>query len=98
MPVQLPSAAAAVKDQPQEPDATLTVSADGTFFWNREALPMDAIRPRLISLAAAKPDARLTINGDADARLGAAIELLDATRAAGLTRIMFQTKPVAPTP
>ena len=93
--VQLPGAATAVKDLPVDPDATLTVAADGAFFWNREALPPDMIRSRLATLARQKPDARLIINGDKDARLGAALELLDAVRAAGLTRVNFQTQPAA---
>ena len=56
------------------------------------------IRTRLAALAQQQPDARLPINGDKDARLGAALELLDAVRAAGLTRVSFQTKPAASPP
>ena len=98
IPVQLPGAATAVKDLPADPDATLSVAADGAFFWSREPVSPDMIRTRLAALAQQQPDARLPINGDKDARLGAALELLDAVRAAGLTRVSFQTKPAASPP
>ncbi len=97
LPVQLPSAATAVKEDPQETDVTITitVAADGTLFWNKDALTLTTMHPRLSTLAVQKPDARLVINGDADARLGDAIDILDAARTAGLKRVTFQTKPVA---
>ena len=98
IPVQLPGAAATATVSPSEPDATLSIAADGSLFWNKEAAAVADIRARLTALAARSPEARVSINGDADARLGAAIELLDAARSAGLTRVSFQTKPIAHAP
>ena len=95
--VLLPSAATSAV-LPAEPDVTLSIAADGSFFWNKEPLVAATVRPRLAALASQQPEARISINGDADARLGAAIELLDAARAAGLTRVSFQTKPLAHAP
>lgn len=95
IPVQLPGAAATATALPPEPEATLSIAADGSLFWNKEPAAAVDIRTRLTALAARLPEARVSINGDADARLGAAIELLDAARAAGLTRVSFQTKPAS---
>ena len=91
--VQLPSASTARPENAPEPDATLTVAADGTYYFNKEKLSLETIRERLRALAVQHPDARLSINGDADSRLEATINLLDASRAVGLTRVLFQTKP-----
>ncbi len=96
--VQLPAAASGKSEAQAEPDATLTISADGTYHFNQEQLSLPAIHEKLRGLAALNPEARLSIQGDADSRLEATISLLDASRTAGLTRVMFQTKPLPPQP
>ncbi|HWB06080.1 MAG TPA: biopolymer transporter ExbD [Verrucomicrobiales bacterium] len=91
--VQLPAASTATS--PPEPDVTLTVAAGGLLFWNKEAVTAPQMRSRLAALSASQPEARISVNGDEDARLGAAIDVLDAARAAGLARVSFQTRPLA---
>lgn len=96
--VQLPAAASGQPEAAKTPEATLTIAADGSYFLNREPLSLPVIRERLRALAVAQPEARLSIQGDADSRLEATIALLDASRTAGLTRVIFQTKPLPPPP
>ena len=96
--VQLPPAATGTTEAGPEPEATLSITADGSYFLNHEPLGLAAIQDYLKALAARQPEARISIQGDADSRLEATIALLDASRIAGLTRVSFQTKPLAPRP
>ncbi|MEZ5326926.1 MAG: biopolymer transporter ExbD [Verrucomicrobiales bacterium] len=93
--VELPAAQTASSESFSDEDVTITLAADGLVYWNKTEMRSGDIPQRLRELHRNSPDARLAINGDADARLGLALEVLDAARAADLRRIQFQTKPVA---
>jgi biopolymer transport protein ExbD len=92
IPVRLPAAATG---QPQErKDAvTVSVSAAGQLYLDKEELSLDALAARLAQLKSANAELRVFINGDEDARLGLAIEVLDATRRVGIGKVAFETRP-----
>jgi biopolymer transport protein ExbD len=91
IPVRLPSAATG---QPQERKdaATITVSATGQLYLDKEELSLDALAAKLAALKSANSELKIFINGDEDARLGLAIEVLDTTRQLGISKVAFETK------
>jgi biopolymer transport protein ExbD len=91
IPVWLPSAATG---QPQERKdaATITVSATGQLYLDKEELSLDALATKLSALKSANSELKIFINGDEDARLGLAIEVLDTTRQLGISKVAFETK------
>ena len=91
IPVRLPAASTA---QPQERKdaATISVSANGEVFYDKEEITLDVLRERLGKQKAAVPDFKIFINGDEDARLGLAIEVLDVARNAGINKVAFETR------
>ena len=91
IPVRLPSAATALP-QDRKDAATISVSAAGQVYLDKEELSLEALSARLATLRDANAELRIFINGDEDARLGLAIEVLDATRKLGITKVAFETK------
>jgi biopolymer transport protein ExbD len=96
--VNLPAASTASAEQLGNEDVTLTVKPGGMLFWNKEPTDLTDIQGRLARHHAEFPEAKLSINGDAEARLGDALALLDLARQTGVTKVQFQTRPVAGTP
>jgi biopolymer transport protein ExbD len=71
----------------------LAIDAQGTVFWNGEALQRDAWRARMQASAKHTPQPEVHIRGDATAAYGkVAVVLADASKA-GLTRIGFVSDP-----
>jgi biopolymer transport protein ExbD len=71
----------------------LAIDAQGTVFWNGEALQRDAWRARMQASAKQTPQPEVHIRGDATAAYGkVAVVLADASKA-GLTRIGFVSDP-----
>ena len=71
----------------------LAIDAQGTVFWNGEALQRDAWRARMQASAKLTPQPEVHIRGDATAAYGkVAVVLADASKA-GLTRIGFVSHP-----
>lgn len=93
--VNLPTASTASSEPLADQDVTLTIRPGGLLFWNKEPSTLPEIQARLAKHHTDFPDAKVSINGDADARLGDALALLDLARLSGVTKIQFQTKPVA---
>lgn len=72
---------------------TLSVDADGTLFWNREALPWDALAPRLKALGVAEPEPAIHIRADSDTPYRKVVQVMAAVSGAGLTKLGFVTDP-----
>lgn len=92
IPVRLPAAATSQPEERKDA-ATVSVSATGQLHLDKTELALEALTNRLRELKAANPELKVFINGDQDARLGLAIEVLDATRSLGITKVAFETKP-----
>lgn len=90
--VNLPKAStAASRETPAT--VTLTVTEDGTLYWNKERLDRAEVSKRLKRTAKTDPDVSIVLNGDEQASFGSAVSVLDEARKAGLKKVSIQTKP-----
>ncbi len=87
LPVASTSAAQDRKDY-----ASITVNANGDYFFNKEAVTLDQITARLTTLKTSDPDPRVFINGDQKAEFGKAIAVLDEARKLGISKVAIETK------
>jgi len=89
--VNLPAAATSA---PQEHNdrTTISVTKDGDLYFNKEQMPLDQLPARLQQLITEQPDPKVFINGDEKAFFGAAVEVLDDLRKAGITKVAIDTK------
>jgi len=92
VPVHLPGASSG-EAQNRDEFTTITVTAANQILINKEPITVDGLPAALQKVKAVNPDPRVYINGDEDSRLGATIQVLDAARNAGITKIAFETKP-----
>lgn len=93
--VNLPSAATGTS-QEREAAVTITVTKSGDIYLNQEKLAPDLLPQHLKQLKAENPDVRVFINGDKEAYLGNAIQILDEVRSSGITKVAIQTKQAKP--
>ena len=91
IPVRLPAAATSQPEERKDA-ATVSVSATGQLYLDKDEITLDALTARLAQLKAATAELRVFINGDEDARLGLAIEVLDAVRKLGIAKVAFETR------
>lgn len=92
IPVHLPAAAAGAP-QERESFVSISVTATGDIFWDKERTTLAELPARLQRLQAAQPDPKVFLNGDTKAELGNAIAVLDALRQAGIAKVAIETKP-----
>jgi biopolymer transport protein ExbD len=90
VPISLPSARSAKADSVKSPVA-LTVTKEGTLYWNKDETSLDNLRMKLKALASLDPDATVFIHGDQKADFGTIVSLLDAIREAGIKHTAVRT-------
>ncbi|HEY5791897.1 MAG TPA: biopolymer transporter ExbD [Chthoniobacterales bacterium] len=90
IPVNLPAAATSEPQERADP-ATVTLTAGGTLFFNKEAVTREQLSARLQALKASDPDPRVFINGDARAEFGLAVAVLDEARRLGILKVAIET-------
>ncbi len=92
--VNLPAAdAEKLRDRPAE--IIVAVASDGRYAVNRKAVEgrsVDVLTRELQAAAAGRPDSVIIISADATAAHQAVINVLDAARRAGLSRLTFATQ------
>lgn len=78
---------------------SLVVDAQGTVYWNDQAIGPEALRSRLSEAAKRNPNTELELRADESVPYGRVVETMGLAQKAGLSRIGFvaQTAP-APTP
>jgi biopolymer transport protein ExbD len=91
IPVHLPSASSAETDR-QNDFASLTVSEDGSYFFNKEPLRPEDLPTRLAQYKESVSEPRIVLNGDKKAEFGAAVAALDQIRTAGILDVAIQTE------
>jgi len=91
LPVQFPRASA-IRPSNAPDMVTVQVSGEDTVFWNGETITRDELAGRLATLKEKDPDPRVLVAGDTRTTYGAAIEVLDLVRAAGIGRVAIETR------
>ena len=92
LPVNLPSSASAKADIPDT--VSITVTAAGAVFVNKEAVPVQELRDRLRGVQQAQTEPSVVVNADEAVRYGLVVQVLDAVKQAGLTKLAIATKPI----
>ena len=90
--VDLPVAAS----QPAPPPADaiqLSIQADGTVFWNTEAIDAATLQARLAAAARQSPQPELHLRADGELAYKHVARLMSDAARAGLTRLGFVTDP-----
>jgi len=95
IPVNLPHAASARDEIKQV--VTLTLTKEGKLFFDKEELasPAEAAL-RLASQTGADAQVSVVINADRAVEHGRVVDLMDAVRQAGVTRIAIAVRPLSP--
>ena len=93
--VALPSAssAASLGDASELDKAvTLSVTGDGSVFFNKEKIALAQLPYRLQTLKATVKDPKVIIHGDAGADFQVVVSVLDETRKIGISRVGISTE------
>lgn len=72
---------------------TVAVSANGRIYLENERVTMADLRARLSAIHAAREDVPVLIKADTDLKYGQVVEVFDAVRAVGITRLALATRP-----
>lgn len=89
--VMLPRASTAIEIR-EEP-LTISITDSDEIFLDKEKVSIDTLRTRLIEQRAADPSLRVLIKGDAFARHGTVVKVLDLLRTLSIERVAIQTTP-----
>ncbi|HEX4123164.1 MAG TPA: biopolymer transporter ExbD, partial [Tepidisphaeraceae bacterium] len=76
----------------------LSVSASGLIYLDKKLLTDQQVVSALAEARAAKPNVRVLLSGDRDARHGDIIHALDLVRAAGIDKVAFEIRPPSSPP
>jgi biopolymer transport protein ExbD len=72
--------------------ATITVTQEGTMAWDKDPVTLDEFIARLQQFHIEHPDdARILINGDADASFSSVIYVFDEVRKVGISKVLIET-------
>lgn len=71
----------------------LSVDADGTYFWDNEAIEDDQLAVRLTAAAAKEPQPELHIRGDKLVRYERVAQVMATAQLSGIRKIGFITEP-----
>ncbi len=91
-PVLLPTAQTSI---PRDPTGavTLTVTAEGTIYWDKELVTLDEFLARLQQYRLTEgQDARILINGDERTLFAQVTYVVDQVRIAGIPKIYIETR------
>jgi biopolymer transport protein TolR len=72
---------------------TVSVAENGRVYLEGQRVTMEELKERLANVHAAREDAAVLIKADTDLKYGRVVEVLDAVRSIGITRLAMATKP-----
>jgi biopolymer transport protein ExbD len=78
--------------QDRSDHVVLTITESGELFYNKEAIVLADLSPKLERLKAEAADPKVFINGDEKAEFGSAIHILDEVRKTGIAKVSIETK------
>ena len=90
IPVRLPVAATGKPNLADAP-VTVTVSRQGVFSLNKQAMGLEVLRRQLQALQRGDPDLKVILQGDAGSNFGDVVKALDELRKLGIERVAMQT-------
>lgn len=81
---------------PQPPDekddmVTLQVTDGNSVYWNKEAISISEVYPRLAQYKGTSKDPRVLVSGDDRAKFGGLVEVLDMIKASGIEKVSVET-------
>lgn len=71
---------------------SLSVDKEGTYYFDKEVIALEAIHPKLVQVYRTNPEAKIFIRGDAEAVHGNVTRMLDQIRASGFSKLSFEIK------
>jgi biopolymer transport protein ExbD len=71
---------------------SLSVDKEGTYYFDKQAIKLEEILPRLQQVYRSSPDAKIFIRGDVESVHGNVTRMLDQIRSSGFTKISFEIK------
>ena len=71
---------------------SLSVDKEGTYYFDKQAIKLEEILPRLQQVYKTNPEAKIFIRGDAEAVHGNVTRMLDQIRSSGFTKLSFEIK------
>ena len=90
VPVNLPVASNTPPNKDEEP-VIIQVSDANSVFWNREAIGLNEVAPRLYQYKQSTSTPRILVSGDDRAKFGTTVEVLDEIRKAGIAQVSVET-------
>jgi len=72
---------------------TVAVSANGRIYLENQRVTLADLRARLSAIHAVREDVPVLIKADTDLKYGQVVEVLDAVRAVGISRLAMATRP-----
>ncbi len=89
--VNLPTATTAVQDTNRD-FADVSVDKAGSMYLDKKPIGSNELVQNLIAMQKARPNLRVFISADRDARHGDVIHTLDLVRAAGIDKVAFEIR------
>ncbi len=90
--IELPQASSAPQDVKPE-HVSLSIDAEGKFFWNQEELAFAELEKRLQAAAQQQPQPELHLSADKQSRYDPVAQALAAAQRAGMSKVGFVTEP-----
>ena len=91
MPVNLPTASSTTEKVKEH--VSLTLTEDGTLYYNKEPIALHELQPRLSAILQTDPEPTVVINADKQISHGSVIEVMDHVRLSGIFNMAIATKP-----
>lgn len=76
----------------QEEYLSITINSENELFLDKEKIDLKELPRRVGERKALQPEIKIYVNGDENAALGTAIEILDALKVNGIDQVNFVTK------
>jgi biopolymer transport protein ExbD len=94
--VNLPAPSAVPQDPTKKDYISIRVSAGNVVYFESEIVPDGEVLPHLYRLHEGNPNIKVSLSAEEQALHGDVITVLDHIRAAGITKVGYQIKAVAP--
>lgn len=72
---------------------SISVTANGTYSWDKDTITREQLPERLRVLKATNPDPKIYINGDTKVDFGSIVVVLDEVKKTGISKVAIQTEP-----